>query len=77
MISPHTEISLFPLGVQFVTPTSQGAQLVKITMLLREPVIYAAAVTLNDKKLSFEPMALSLVEIEEFFAVAKSKWKGK
>lgn len=76
MISSQTQISLEPTGVRFVTQTSQGAQLVRVTMLLREPTIIAAAVSLSDGKLEMSPMSMTMREVEGFFNEARKQWKG-
>lgn len=77
MITPLTQILLEPTAIRFVTPTSQGPQMIRVVMALREPTIFAATVSLVDGQLVYNPMALTMREVEAFFTAAKQQWKGK
>lgn len=77
MFNSSTQTSLEPHGVMFTNVTAQGAQVVRVTMTLQQPTIFAACVTLDLGRLIYTPLVMTEIEIKEFFDAARKCWKDK
>jgi hypothetical protein len=78
MILSSTQITVEPHSVLFVNHSNHGAQMVRVTMALREPTIFASSVTIEDgHRMVFTPLALTEQECVEFFRKADEMWVKK
>lgn len=63
-----------PTGIQFLTETNHGFQLVLVEFRLSEPTLSAASVSSHGERITYTPLRLTQSEITSYFSMATQIW---